>query len=109
MLSNLYHVKNILGNNANDHIADAFRKCNIKIDTPKKDQKKSLFISSDSVLLLVCYLERLFLQRNARNICVAICGGFAKNIANFTGLLRNSQRLYVFRKRGTKNHINQLD
>ena len=57
-----------------------------KIDAPKKDQKKSNFVSSDSVLLLVCYLGRVFLHRNARNICVAICGRFAKNIANFTGL-----------------------
>ena len=59
----------------------------MEIDAPKKDKKKSNFISSDSVLLLVCYLGRVFLHRNARNICVAICGGFAKNIANFTGLL----------------------
>ena len=52
----------------------------------KKTKKKSNFIFSDSVLLLVYYLGRVFLHRNARNICVAICGGFAKNIANFTGL-----------------------
>ena len=82
----LTSCQNILGNNANDHIADCFRKCNMEIDSPKKDQKSN-FISSDSVLRLVYYLEILFLHRNARNICVAICGGFAKNIANFTGLL----------------------
>ena len=58
----------------------------MEIDAPKKKTKKINIISSDSVLLLVCYLGRVFLHRNARNICVAICGGFAKNIANFTGL-----------------------
>ena len=56
----------------------------MEIDAQKRPKKANV-ISSDSVLLL-CYLERLFRHRNARNICVAICGGFAKNIANFTGL-----------------------
>ena len=65
----------------------------MEIDAPKKRPKKSNFISSDSVLLLVCYLGRVFLHRSARNICVAIYGGFAKNIANFTGLFVISQNL----------------
>ena len=36
----------------------------------------------------------MFLHRNARNICVAICGGFAKNIANFTGHTGMVQSFY---------------
>ena len=49
-------------------------------------KKISNFISSDFVLLLVCYLGRLFLYKNARNICVAICFGFSKNMFILTGL-----------------------
>ena len=49
-------------------------------DASKNGQKKSNFISSVFILLLVCYLGRLFLYKNARNICVAICFGFCKNI-----------------------------
>ena len=51
-----------------------------------KAKKKSNFVSSDFILLLVCYLGRLFLYKNARNICVAICFGFRKNIFILTGL-----------------------
>ena len=55
-------------------------------DAPKRAKQKSNFVSSNFVLLLVCYLGRLFLHKNARNICAAICAGFRKNIFILTGL-----------------------
>ena len=77
-------------------MADVLENAIWKLMLRKKTKKKSNFISSDSVLLLVCYLGRVFLHRNARNICVAICGGFAKNIANFTGLIVQNIRCVFF-------------
>ena len=41
-------------------------------------KKKSDFISSDFILLFVCYLGMVDFQKNARHICVAICPGFTK-------------------------------
>ena len=35
-------------------------------------------MSSDPVLLLVCYLGSIFLNKNPRNICVAIILGLTK-------------------------------
>ena len=52
----------------------------------RKRKTKSKFISSHFILLLICYLGMLFLHKNARNICVAICFGFCKIIVILTGL-----------------------
>ena len=42
ILSNLFHVKKMLGNNANYHIAIFFRKRKMEIGTPIKDQKNQI-------------------------------------------------------------------
>ena len=47
-----------------------------------KTVKKSNFIFSNYALLFVCYLGMVYLHKNARNICVAICSGFTKTIAS---------------------------
>ena len=54
----------------------------------KIGKKKSNFISSYFVILLLCYLGRVFLHKNPRNICVAIRFGFTQKIASLP-------RLYV--------------
>ena len=46
----------------------------------QKRQKISNFIFPDFGILLVCCLERVYLHKNPRNICVAICFGFTKKI-----------------------------
>ena len=48
--------------------------------TPEKTKKKSNFIFSDFGILLICCLGRVYLHKNSRNICVAICFGFTKKI-----------------------------
>ena len=57
-----------------------------------KSAKKTTFALSDFVLLLVCHLGRLVLNKNAKKPFVAICFGFRKKIASLTGLLRRSQQ-----------------
>ena len=54
-----------------------------EIPSKPRQRKKSNFIFSDFVLLLVCYLGRAFPHKNQRNICVAICVGPSNNL---TGL-----------------------
>ena len=51
-------------------------------------QKKSTFAFSDFVLLLVCHIGRLALNKNAKKPFVAICFGFREKIArsSLTGL-----------------------
>ena len=45
-----------------------------------KTLKKSYFISSDFVLLLVCLIYRSKVPKNVKMICVAFCGGFSYNM-----------------------------
>ena len=52
----------------------------------QKRQKKSNFIFSDFGILLVCCLGRVYLHKNPRNICVAICFRFTKKIFILTRL-----------------------
>ena len=55
-----------------------------KIIRNRNIEKKSNFISSDFVLLLVCLIYRSKVPKNVKMICVAICGGSSYNM---TGLL----------------------
>ena len=64
------------------HTDELFKKQKYAKRCSLKRVKKSNFISSDFVILLVCYLERVFLHKNPRNICVAICFGFTQKIAS---------------------------
>ena len=54
-----------------------------KIIRNQNIEKKSNFISSDFVLLLVCLIYRSKVPKNVKMICVAICGGSSYNM---TGL-----------------------
>ena len=65
----------------------------VKFLQNKDSEKKSNFIFSDFVLLLVCYLGRVFLHKNSRNICVAICFGSSNNL---TGLKCKYFDFYIF-------------
>ena len=50
----------------------------MEIGACKNENKKSNFISSDFVLLLICHIWMYNLTKNAKkkkNICVAICFG----------------------------------
>ena len=51
-----------------------------------KTQKTLTFALSDFVLLLVCHIGRLVLNKNAKKPFVAICFGFREKIASLTGL-----------------------
>ena len=51
-----------------------------------KSKKKTTFALSDFVLLLVCHIGRLVLNKNAKKPFVAICFGFREKIASLTGL-----------------------
>ena len=55
-----------------------------KIIRNRNIEKKSNFISSDFVLLLVCLIYRSKVPKNVKMICVAMCGGSSYNM---TGLL----------------------
>ena len=48
--------------------------------------QKTTFALSDFVLLLVCHMGRLVLNKNAKKPFVAICFGFREIIASLTGL-----------------------
>ena len=63
-----------------------------EIPSKPKQRKKSNFIFSDFVLLLVCYLGRASLHKNPRNICVAIC---PRSSNNLTGLLGPGSSLFA--------------
>ena len=52
-----------------------------------KSAKKATFALSDFVLLLVCHIGMLVLNKNAKKTFVAICFGFREKIASLTGLL----------------------
>ena len=54
----------------------------------QNEKKQTDFISSNFILhvLFVCYLGMVDFNKNARNICVAICPGFTQNIASLPGL-----------------------
>ena len=51
-------------------------------------QEKANFIFSDFVPLLIYHIWMFALYKNAKNICVAICLGFKKNIASLPRLDR---------------------
>ena len=51
-----------------------------------KSAKKITFALSKFVLLLVCHIGRLVLNKNAKKPFVAICFGFREKIASLTGL-----------------------
>ena len=48
--------------------------------------KKKPFALSDLVLLLVCHIGILVLNKNAKKPFVAICFGLSEKIASLTGL-----------------------
>ena len=50
----------------------------------KKKKRKKKFASYDSVLLLVCHIGRLVLNKNAKKPFVAICFGFREKNDNLT-------------------------
>ena len=52
-----------------------------------KVHKKTTFALSDLVLLLVCHIGILVLNKNAKKPFVAICFGFSEKIASLTGLI----------------------
>ena len=58
----------------------------------QKRQKKSNFIFSDFGILLICCLGRVYLHKNSRNICVAICFGFTKKIFSLPRLFSQYNR-----------------
>ena len=51
-----------------------------------KSTKTPTFALSDFVLLLVCHIGRLVLNKNLKKPFVAICFGFMGKIASLTGL-----------------------
>ena len=51
-----------------------------------KSAQKTTFALSDLVLLLVCHIGILVLNKNAKKPFVAICFGFSEKIASLTGL-----------------------
>ena len=52
-----------------------------------KSAKKTTFALSDCVVLLVCHIGRLVLNKNAKKPFVAICFGFREKITSLTGLI----------------------
>ena len=52
-----------------------------------KSAKKTTFALSDFVLLLVCHIGRLVLNKNAKKPFVAIRFGFREKITSLTGLV----------------------
>ena len=81
------------------HMDERFKKQKYAKLCSSKCVKKSNFISSDFGILLVGYLGRVFLHKNPRNICVAICFGFTQKIASlprlnwYFSILTNYQRI----------------
>ena len=61
--------------------------------TTLEKTKKSNFICSEFGILLVCCLRRVYLHKNIRNICVAICFGFTKKIFSLPKLIDASQKI----------------
>ena len=51
-----------------------------------KVHKKTTFALSDLVLLLVCHIGILVLNKNAKKTFVAICFGFSEKNASLNGL-----------------------
>ena len=80
------------------HIDELFKKQKYAKGCSSKYVKKSNFISSDFVILLVCYLGRGFLHKNPRNICVAICFGFTPKIASLPRLSRSYWNVFMGRR-----------
>ena len=59
----------------------------MQIGAHKNAKKKTIFALSDFVLLLVCHIGTLVLNKNAKKPFVAICFGFREKIASLTGLI----------------------